>query len=400
MPRNTAQEGPQKGGVCPRPYLGLSALLIGVVACGREPALSSDAADRFAEVVDVRAVIPSSGDGYDLFQASHLRTLSDGRIVVLNAGASEVLVFSSSGGLEARFGGAGGGPGEFSQPPIFLTTLPGDSILVTDRNLPSRGTVFTDAGSVARTFTLEIPSVGEWYVYPEGITEDRSLVTVQSHAVVGPGVTLPGMQRYPYRVFVYDLEGSLLHQFERGEIVREIYLLEREGFLRGASAPFLENGRFAAGPSGVALASTNSHHVLALDSDTRIRDTVRVPGAASTLPSSFVDSVRNAWAEAATTDATRVFRRTALRDILPPQVAPVIEDLHIDRLGRLWVAESNLDGGDATKWDVYSEDALLGFVDLPADLDVEEIGADYVLGIETSEFGEESVVRVTYRIFR
>ena len=80
-----------------------------------------------------------------------------------------------------------------------------------------------------------------------------------------------------------------------------------------------------------------------------------------------------------------------------PLAAPVIEDLHIDRVGRLWVAEANLEGNDSTKWHVYTDDALLGFVQLPAHIDVKEIGADYMLGIETSEFGEESVVRVTFK---
>ena len=368
-------------------------LLLSLAACtAAEPPIG---AERFAEVVEVQLLIPSSGDGYDLFQASHLRTLSDGRVVVLNAGADEVLIFSPSGMLEDRFGRAGQGPGEFSFP-NFMTTLPGDSIVVTDF-VTSQGVVFTSDGSVTRTFRMETPSTGDLYVGAIGVTTDRALVTVQGQAVVGADVTGPGMVRYPYRVLVYDFEGSLLHRFERDEIARELYLLEREGILRGLIPPLMNNGHFAAGPSGIALASTDSHDVLILDSDTQIRATVRVPGAASTLPRSVVDSVRREWAEAATTDARKVFRRRALRDMPQPLAAPGIEDLHIDRVGRLWVAEANLDGSGVTgKWHVYADDALLGFVELPAHIDVKEIGADYMLGIETSEFGEESVVRVTF----
>ena len=352
-------------------------------------------AGRFAEVVQVQLLIPSSGDGYDLFRASHLRTLSDGRVVVLNAGVPEVLIFSPSGRLEDRFGRAGQGPGEFSRP-MFMTTLPGDSILVTELN-PQRGMVFTSGGAVTRTFMLEGPGTGSFFVSPLGVTADRALVTLQAHEVVGPGVTTrPGMTRFPYHVVVYDLEGSLLHRFESEGIERETYLLEREGFLRDVMPPLVRDGRFAAGPTGFALASTDFHDVLILDSDTQIRATVQVPGATSTLPRSFVDSVRSEWAEAATTDARKVFRRRALRDMPQPLAAPVIEDLHIDRVGRLWVAEANLEGNDSTKWHVYTDDALLGFVQLPAHIDVKEIGADYMLGIETSEFGEESVVRVTF----
>ena len=350
----------------------------------------------WAEVVEVQRFIPSSGDGYDLYQASHLRTLSDGRVVVLNAGAPEILIFSASGRLEDRFGRAGQGPGEFSRP-MFMTTLPGDSILVTELD-PQRGMVFTSGGSVARTFMLEWPGAGSFFVFPLGVTADRTLVTLQGQEVVGPGVTRPGMTRYPYHVVVYDLEGSLLHRFEPEGIEREGYLLEREGFLRDATPPLMRRGRFAAGPTGVALASTDSHDVIALDSDTQIRATVQVPGAASTLPRSFVDSVRSAWAEAATTDARKVFRRRALRKVPQPLAAPVIEDLQIDRLGRLWVAGANLDGSDSLRWYVFADDALLGFVELPAHLEIKEIGADYLLAIETSALGEESIVRVIWKL--
>ena len=62
------------------------------------------------------------------------------------------------------------------------------------------------------------------------------------------------------------------------------------------------------------------------------------------------------------------------------------------------MAEANLDGSLATKWHVYADDALLGFVELPAHIDVKEIGADYMLGVETSGLGEESIVRVIWKL--
>ena len=63
-------------------------------------------------------------------------------------------------------------------------------------------------------------------------------------------------------------------------------------------------------------------------------------------------------------------------------------------------AEANLDGRDAATWRVYADGVLLGFVELPANVDVKEIGADYLLGVETSALGQESVVRVTYELSR
>ena len=123
----------------------------------------------FAEVLDVVPVIASSGQGWDLFNASHVQSLSDGRLAVLNAGTSEILVFSADGRLELTFGGEGRGPGELMRP-LFLGVLPGDSIVVTELT-PQRATVFTADGSVVRTFDLGMPEGRVWYPYPRNFFE-------------------------------------------------------------------------------------------------------------------------------------------------------------------------------------------------------------------------------------
>lgn len=167
--------------------------------------VACDAADApeqpFAEVIDVTPVVASSGDGWDLFNASHVQTLSDGRIAVLNAGTSEVLVFSADGQLELRFGGEGRGPGELMRT-LFLGVLAGDSILVTELT-PQRATVFTAEGALARTFALGMPEDRLWYPYPRGITSDGALVASLAFEPTAEGG--PGVVRIPLTVVVYDL---------------------------------------------------------------------------------------------------------------------------------------------------------------------------------------------------
>ena len=296
---------------------------------------SPQAPDHFGALVEVARLIPSSGQGYDFYQVTHMGTLSDGRIVALNAGHREILIFSSSGRMEARFGAAGLVPGEFSRP-TFLTTLPGDSILVTHPD-PSRGVVFTSDGSVARTFTIELPKTGTRFVGPIGVTANQILVTIQGQEPWAPGVTT-GMRYIPATVHVYDLEGSPLHQFRQEGVGDEFYLYEHNGRIRFSRLPFGGEGLIAAGASGVALAGTSSRDVVTLDPDLLRGDTIQISGAVHVLRRSLVDSARNMWAEAATTDELRVSRQRALPNIPPLLTVPVIGDLQIDRLGRLWVA--------------------------------------------------------------
>lgn len=371
--------------------------LVVVVGCGRLSGPDTAAGDvpAYAEVVRFDTIITSSGEGYDLYDVSHVRTLSDGRFVVLNAGVQEVLVFSRAGHLENRFGGPGDGPGEFAHP-WFLTTLPGDSILVTDRPLPQQSVVFTSEGELARTFTLETPEVGTWHVFPEAITDDGFFVAIQGIEPVVAGVTA-GIRRVELRIVVYDLGGQLLHYVSRPEIGIEYWLVEVDGRLRSTRPPFLEQGFVAAGRPGIVMADGDSPELLWLNSDVQPRDTIRTVDTRSALPSSVFDSVRHAWAEAATTEPGRVVRRRILGD-LPAPTHPLIADVQFDREGRLWIARAAARGGRDPTWLVHAGDSLLGRVELPTEIKIREIGAEHVIAVQSDSLGVESVVRLELRV--
>lgn len=69
---------------------------------------------------------------YELFKAISSVRLPDGRIVVLNAGTSQLRIFDAKGTFLSAVGRNGGGPGEFMSPArVYLTSA--DSLLVFDR---------------------------------------------------------------------------------------------------------------------------------------------------------------------------------------------------------------------------------------------------------------------------
>ena len=66
--------------------------------------------------------------------------------------------------------------------------------------------------------------------------------------------------------------------------------------------------------------------------------------------------------------------------------------LAVDDLGNLWVREYDPDAERGRSWSVFdSESQMLGPVQLPADLRVTHIGADFVLGVWQDELDVEYV---------
>ena len=71
---------------------------------------------------------------------------------------------------------------------------------------------------------------------------------------------------------------------------------------------------------------------------------------------------------------------------------PAFEALRPDPLGYLWVQEYRLPRQNRNIWTVFDADGRgRGFVETPPDLDVFEIGEDYILGLMTDEFDVERV---------
>lgn len=88
----------------------------------------------------------SGEPGHDLFRVVGAVLRGDGSLVVANAGAPDVRIFSAAGELVTRFGQAGDGPGDFR----FMSGIAlcgGDSLAVFQ---PGRITIFGAGGEAAR----------------------------------------------------------------------------------------------------------------------------------------------------------------------------------------------------------------------------------------------------------
>ena len=84
--------------------------------------------------------------------------------------------------------------------------------------------------------------------------------------------------------------------------------------------------------------------------------------------------------------------RRRLEEQQYPDVFPAHGSVLVDHLGNLWVQNYRKPWESTTEWLIFDHtDRLLGAVSTPANLEVFEIGADYVLGMWPDELGVEHV---------
>ena len=87
---------------------------------------------------------------------------------------------------------------------------------------------------------------------------------------------------------------------------------------------------------------------------------------------------------------TRLLAETAEMPLV--DFFPAFEALESDPLGYLWVQEYRLPDQDGNLWTVFdAEGRVQGFMETPPDLDVFEIGEDYVLGVTADALDVERV---------
>ena len=93
--------------------------------------------------------------------------------------------------------------------------------------------------------------------------------------------------------------------------------------------------------------------------------------------------------------AHRAAYRGELEDIPVAEHFPAFTSVMTDAVDHLWVEEFAVPGEDqpGVLWTVLDPDGrVLGFVETPKELEIYEIGRDYILGkTEDEEFGVESV---------
>lgn len=338
--------------------------------------------------------------------------LRDGRIAVLDRQSSLIRVYSADGEHIEDWGGQGEGPGEFT---YAHTMFPyrGDSVLVSEF-VASRFVIFDDRGEFGRSLVPEMRMsfVTEWRTRMQA--GDRSTTPAESCCRIwGPLRTGAFLLSYPE---IVPNEGSGTKRASvtaaimpdsggaadsAGVFEGRTYQLGLQGSRAGFQFPPWFN--MAPGPDGYFATEGDAYSIDAYDHSGSLKRIIRI----AREPRPVTDEVQAAHevelrdliiAHGAPIEGGSP--EEALERMLAgpyPSHLPTFFQILVDPDGNLWAGQRSSGTGDVGRGDDTADDGAplsemneffvfgtdgrhLGVVELAADLQVFQIGTDFVLG--------------------
>jgi hypothetical protein len=332
----------------------------------------------------------AAGDpAYEFQTILGLTRLPNGNILVANRGTRELRFYSPSGEHIRSVGRDGEGPGEFRN--FFGAYRYGsDSLIVWDYRL-FRWSVFDTAGEFARMAQPTRPVMNPRSLGP---LDDGTLILADTWID-------PAEERRINHQKILHFQagggpGDSLGSYRSSETFSST-----EGPPVGMRRIFGAELVRASIGDGYLVGSGEDYEVLDYGSDGRLRRRVRWQGEDRTVSATDVDAYRERFraAQAGGSEIDQAFLRL-LDEVPAADRFPAYSAIIVDADRNVWLAvyPRPLREGPPL-WTVLDERGRwLGEVALPEDLEVWEIGADYVLGVLDGYLGVEHVRK--YRLIK
>ena len=326
-----------------------------------------------------------SGDPSQQFTEIAAATrLADGSIAIADRRTSEIRIFDASGKFLRKLGRRGQGPGEFNEI-ADIRVIGRDTLVAWDAF--GRFTVFSPTGNVARTFTLRAdPDSGRPVGLARGALGDGSFFAYRVARIPAP--PNEAAVRDTQHVSLYTRDGAYVRSV--GNFLGLERLLDAggsmpgpDGVLRAAwsvrGKPFARETYMRTGAEWLYVARGDRYEILGFDRTGTLKRIIRTDGEPAPVTSAIIVAHR----------AERRSRNSPSRPIVDPKidaswypkVLPAYGALRIDPAQRLWVQDYPIPGEKQHRWKVFDRNgALLGTVLSPADVEILEIGTDYLLG--------------------
>ena len=313
---------------------------------------------------------------YLLYRVRDAMRLSDGRIVVANRSTSELRFFDELGTHLANRGGSGEGPGEFENLQ-GIRPWPGDSIAAW---YGSRAAVsiHDSEGNHGRSFTMADHGETRGFLWrPMSTTADG-------------GVLVRWSQEEADTVMVQIRDGEGRVQTSLGTHAGLEPYITPDGHLY--SKIFERTPVLELWGSLVVIGTTSSYELKAFTRDGALARVVRLDHEPRPVTDSDVDAYISGIQPMPGQTPQQIRRR--FRSLPVAEHFPAFSSIIADAAGHLWVRKYDFPNEEmpAPLWTVFdAQGQVLGFVETPADLQIYEIGEDYILGRKRDELGVEYV---------
>ena len=311
--------------------------------------------------------------------------LSDGSVAVVDRTSAEVRIFDASGHHLRSIGQGGEGPGEFTIP-YLLWVAAGDTLWVGDF-YPGRYNVFTAQGQFVRRIGLE-----PMYINPSeavGVLENGYTVNTRSNFYTHtPDFDVPDTMV----VEIHDPDGKLVGNLARIPDRTFGNVSEAPGL--GLSPLFEASAKIDALGSTIVLAHGSKPEVQVLDDESNLRMIIRWSEPDREVTRADVRAWREDYRERRSQPSSWDWDQNDDAIISPERpvadVFPVISSVRIGRDGRIWIRRYDRPREDRG-WLAFDADGKFAchMAQLPGD--VWEFGADYVLLLNRSELGLQTV---------
>lgn len=303
---------------------------------------------------------------YMLYRAFGASKLPDGRIVVADNDSGELRVFDAEGNHLATWAGKGEGPGEIAPEGHLVTAEPwqGDSIMAWFTGFAGVVSIYDADGNFGRSLRFGAPPPEvRW---PEAPRADGTiLVTTNANTVE-----------------IWNGDNTLSISLGYHPL-GETYEVPVQYEWQPSTYPVVYGQQRVVGLWGdlVFIGALHGYEIRAFDADGTLVRIVRRDHVPRAPTQADIDHY---------VSSGRRYRE-------PAQIAesfPAFSYIMGDGAGHLWVREYDLplEPGPAPLWTVFAPTGrVLGFVETPVELDIEEIGEDYILGRVVDEMGVESI---------
>lgn len=340
-----------------------------------------------AEPVTVIGAATEAGAQHQLYRVAGATRLSDGTIVVANAGTHELRAFTESGDHRWSSGRQGEGPGEF-QSLTWMHRFARDSLLSFDQRL-DRLTIHDRNGNLVRTFKLR--GVAEAGAFPRLPLQDGR-VFASARTVFQGGQLETGVRADSTLGLMFSMTGELLDTV--GAFPGSETYVETDGRrITVVEYPFGHSAYYATSGSQLHVGHSAAYEIRTYSPRGVLERLVRRGGVERAITATLVE--RKIEEILAGIERENYRRRVEqVYDDLPTREGrlPAFSEIVTDTDGNLWVQEYPEPGEPENTWNVFGPGGRwLGSVEMSPDLDVIEIGSGYVLGGWESELGVEQV---------